>query len=60
MAVAAGDGIQSIERLSILQPLFVSPHGLGTSRYVDVLTTEAGYFVTWQQSQPDRSINRWC
>jgi hypothetical protein len=28
---------------------------LGTSRYVDVLTTAEGYYVTWQQSQPDRS-----
>ncbi len=55
LAVASSDGVHDIERLSINQPLFVSPTGLGTSRYVDVLTTADGYYVTWQQSQPDRS-----
>lgn len=45
----------SIERLSIALPLFVSPHGTGCSRYVDVYEDEAGYLATWQQSQPDRS-----
>lgn len=55
LAVAAADGVHAIERLSILGPLFVSPHGLGTSRYVDVLVTADGYYATWQQSQPDRS-----
>lgn len=39
------------QRLSLLQPLFVSPWGTGCSRYVDVLTTHDGYYVTWQQSQ---------
>ncbi|MEZ4868977.1 MAG: hypothetical protein R3C14_47085 [Caldilineaceae bacterium] len=55
LAVAAGNGISHMERLSLLEPLFVSPHGLGTSRYVDVLTTSDGYYAIWQQSQPDRS-----
>ncbi|MCB0110321.1 MAG: hypothetical protein KDE53_30585 [Caldilineaceae bacterium] len=55
LAVADASGVQHIERLSINQPLFVSPHGLGTSRYVDVLVTTEGYYATWQQSQPDRS-----
>lgn len=55
LAVAAADGIHNIERLTINQPLFVSPHGLGTSRYVDVLVTQDGYYATWQQSQPDCS-----
>lgn len=54
-SVADGDGIHGIERLSITQPSFVSPYGLGTSRYVDVLATAEGFYATWQQSQPDRS-----
>ncbi len=44
-----------IERLSQTLPDFVSPNGTGCSRYVDVLVTGDGYYVTWQQSQPDRS-----
>jgi hypothetical protein len=55
LAVAGGDGISRIERLSVTLPLFVSPTGLGTSRYVDVLPTEEGYYAIWQQSQPDHS-----
>ncbi len=47
--------LDCIERLSINEPLLVSPHGTGCSRYVDVLETEAGYYTTWQQSQPDYS-----
>ena len=42
-------------RLSLVKPLFVSPHGTGSSRYVSTLVTEAGILATWQQSQPDRS-----
>ena len=45
----------NIERLSKHAPLFVSPHGTGCSRYVDVLQTADGYYATWQQSQPDGS-----
>lgn len=44
-----------LARLSITQPLFVSPWGTGCSRYVDVLTTSDGLLATWQQSQPDGS-----
>lgn len=55
LAVTDSSGTGAIERISRDQPLFVSPYGLGTSRYVDVLTTTEGYYVTWQQSQPDRS-----
>ncbi len=44
-----------MHRLSELQPMFVSPHGSGCSRYVDVLRTPRGLFATWQQSQPDGS-----
>ena len=44
-----------IHRLSKHRPLFISPHGTGCSRYVDVLSTADGFFATWQQSQPDLS-----
>ena len=47
--------IGQIERLSKYQPLFVSPHGTGCSRYVDVLVTDEGVYATWQQSQTDLS-----
>lgn len=42
-------------RLSKYQPLFISPHGTGCSRYVDVLHRPEGMYATWQQSQPDGS-----
>ncbi|MFP6765071.1 MAG: hypothetical protein VB858_15695, partial [Planctomycetaceae bacterium] len=45
----------SIERLSKNLPFFISPHGTGCSRYVDVLSTESGLFATWQQARPDGS-----
>ncbi|NOY79865.1 MAG: exo-alpha-sialidase [Kiritimatiellaeota bacterium] len=44
-----------VERLSRLQPWFVSPQGTGCSRYVDTLVTEAGIRAVWQQSQSDLS-----
>lgn len=47
--------LESARRLSKYQPWFVSPHGTGCSRYVDVCETQAGYYATWQQSQPDLS-----
>lgn len=43
------------ERLSWVQPLFVSPHGTGSSRYVSTLVTPEGIYATWEQSQPDES-----
>lgn len=55
VAVAAGDGVSGIERLSVNGPLFVSPTGAGTSRYVHILATEEGFYATWQQSQADFS-----
>ena len=42
-------------RLSVLEPLFVSPWGTGSSRYVDCLTTPEGILAVWQQSQEDGS-----
>lgn len=47
--------LSRIERLSKFQPSFISPHGTGCSRYVDVLATSEGLIATWQQSQDDLS-----
>lgn len=44
-----------IERLSRYLPQFISPHGTGCSRYVDVVATQSGLLATWQQSQEDLS-----
>lgn len=52
--IVNGD-LTTVERLSRNLPFFISPHGTGCSRYVDVLATEDGMFATWQQSQPDGS-----
>jgi len=46
---------REITRLSRNRPLFISPHGTGCSRYVDVHASGDGYYVTWQQSQADLS-----
>ncbi|MEQ8785586.1 MAG: hypothetical protein RIC55_04775 [Pirellulaceae bacterium] len=50
-----GDHFTGIERLSRHAPMFVSPHGTGCSRYVDVLAAHDGLYATWQQSQADGS-----
>ena len=47
--------LHTVQRLSINQPMFVSPYGTGCSRYVDVLVTDDGYYATWQQAQADGS-----
>jgi len=52
--ITEGD-FSTSERLSVYHPLFVSPHGSGCSRYVDVLETRDGFYATWQQAQPDGS-----
>lgn len=52
--IADGD-FARVERLSRHHPLFVSPHGTGCSRYVDVFAAGDGFYATWQQSQPDGS-----
>jgi hypothetical protein len=54
-AYLINDDFNNVNRLSIYLPMFISPYGLGTSRYVDVLETNAGYYATWQQSQNDES-----
>jgi hypothetical protein len=45
----------AMERLSTLEPLFFSPWGSGSSRYVDSLVTKDGILAVWQQSQKDGS-----
>lgn len=54
-AYVLGDDLNTIERLSVNEPMFVSPSGTGCSRYADVLATSDGYYATWQQSQEDGS-----
>lgn len=49
------DAFPNMDRISRLEPLFVSPWGTGCSRYVDCLVTDAGILAVWQQSQPDES-----
>ena len=49
------EGFPELVRLSLIEPLFFSPHGTGCSRYVDVIQTAEGLLATWQQSQPDGS-----
>lgn len=55
LAYVVDNNFDQVCRLSKQNPLFVSPWGTGCSRYVDVLPTEAGLCVTWQQSQQDHS-----
>ncbi len=49
------DDLFSLQRLSDVQPLLISPYGTGCSRYVDVCVTDTQYLVTWQQAQSDGS-----
>ena len=55
LAFGFDDAFPAIQRLSVDEPLFVSPHGTGCSRYVSTLVTGEGILATWQQSQPDLS-----
>jgi hypothetical protein len=45
----------TVERLSRLAPMFVSPWGTGCSRYVSTLVTADGILTAWQQGQADGS-----
>ena len=53
--VAAGldSEFPEMKSLTVEEPIFVSPHGTGCSRYVATLVLEDGIFVNWQQSQDD-------
>lgn len=55
LAVVAADDVRQQQRLSVNEPMFVSPNGTGCSRYVDVLATPENFYATWQQSQADGS-----
>jgi len=55
VAVGCDDDLSRAVSLCPDSALFISPHGTGCSRYVATLTTDAGIFTTWQQSQPDLS-----
>ncbi len=55
LAFSTETGFPEIERLSVNLPLFVSPHGTGSSRYVKTLIAEEGIYAIWQQSQNDFS-----
>ncbi len=46
---------RDFKRLSLLYPMFVSPEGTGSSRYVDVLECDEGFYAVWQQSRKDFS-----
>ena len=45
----------AITRLSRHAAWFISPHGTGCSRYVDVHASRDAFYTTWQQSQDDLS-----
>ncbi|PIE35579.1 hypothetical protein CSA56_03615 [candidate division KSB3 bacterium] len=49
------DAFPQMERLSQLEPLFISPWGTGCSRYTEALVTDGGILAAWQQSQQDYS-----
>jgi hypothetical protein len=55
IAVGNDSDLSKIESLSIENPLFVSPHGTGCSRYIATLVTDEGIFANWQQGQEDLS-----
>ena len=49
------EAFPQMERLSQLEPLFISPWGTGCSRYTETLVTKDGILAAWQQSQKDSS-----
>ena len=49
------DEFPRMERLSKLEPFFISPWGTGCSRYIETLVTERRVLAAWQQSQEDFS-----
>lgn len=55
VAFGLEDEFPKIQRLSVDEAAFISPHGTGCSRYISTLVREDGIFATWQQSQDDLS-----
>ena len=55
VALGADEALPSIQSICDEEPLFISPHGTGCSRYVATAVTGDGIFANWQQSQSDLS-----
>lgn len=55
VAWGSDEDFPNMDRLSVNQPFFVSPHGTGCSRYASTLVTSDAIYATWEQSQPDLS-----
>ncbi len=55
LAVTTDDRWERLERISSLHPLFMSPYGSGSSRYVHTLAAERGIYAVWQQAQNNGS-----
>jgi hypothetical protein len=49
------DEFPAMARLSLVAPMFLSPWGTRSSRYVSILQQEQGIRAIWQQSQQNRS-----
>jgi hypothetical protein len=57
LATYPGDQIEDIERISKIQPLFISPWGTGCSRYIHTCVTRNKIIAIWQQSQNSGAQN---
>jgi hypothetical protein len=55
LAVSESIDFRTADRLSVELPLFLSPFGTGSSRYVEVLSMKEGFLAVWQQSQENKS-----
>ena len=51
LAMYPDEKIDNIERISKIEPLFVSPWGTGCSRYIHTCVTRNKIIAIWQQSQ---------
>jgi len=52
LAAYANDNIDDIDRISKIQPIFISPWGTGSSRYIHTcLTRDKKLIAIWQQAQ---------
>ena len=55
LAVYWNDDPTTIQRVSRTHPLFLSPWGTGSCRYIHTAATDEGIIATWQQAQGDGS-----
>jgi hypothetical protein len=53
--VGLDEQFPTMDRLSVLEPMFISPWGTGCNRYIHTCVTDAGIWVTWQRSEADLS-----